>query len=154
MGKASETVDLEVPVSAAEALWYDTARWPVFVDGFKSVVRVDGEWPHTGAKLVWDSVPDGRGRVVERVTAYEVRTGQTVDVEDSQITGTQTVRFTPRSDGRSQLHVEFEWRLKNRTPLTPVFDLFFVRRGFADALRRTLVRFALEARAEDEAHTY
>lgn len=154
MGRASASVDLEVQVSAAEALWYDTSRWPVFVDGFKAVVKREGEWPREGARLVWDSVPEGRGRVVEVVTAYEVRRGQTVAIEDGQVTGTQTVRFTPRPAGRSQLHLELRWQLKQRTPLTPVFDFFFVRRGFADALRRTLVRFAREVRAEDEVGTY
>jgi hypothetical protein len=154
MGRASATVDLEVQVSAAEALWYDTARWPVFVDGFKAVAKLEGDWPREGARLVWDSVPEGRGRVVEVVTAYEVRRGQTVEVEDAQITGTQTVSFMPRPGGRSQMTLELRWRLKQRTPLTPVFDALFVRRGFADALRRTAARFAREVRAEDEVHTY
>jgi hypothetical protein len=154
MGRASASVDLEVQVSAAEGLWYDTSRWPVFVDGFKAVAKLEGEWPHEGARLVWDSVPDGRGRVAEIVTAYEVRSGQTVEVEDEQISGTQTVRFTPRPGGRSQMHLELRWQLKHRNPLTPVFDLFFVRRGFTDSLQRTLVRFAQEVRAEDELSTY
>jgi hypothetical protein len=154
MGRTAASVDLEVQVSDAEALWYDPTRWPVFVDGFKAVVKTEGTWPQEGARLVWDSVPEGRGRVVEVVTAYEVRRGQTVEVEDAKVTATQTVRFTPRTAGRSQLHVELRWQLKDRTPLTPVFDLLFVRRGFTDALRRTLDRFAREVRAEDELLTY
>lgn len=154
MGRATAVADLDVPVSAAEALWYDTERWPVFVDGFKHVVRLEGDWPRAGARLTWDSVPDGRGRVLEVVSAYEVRAGQTVAVEDGQLTGTQVVRFVPRPDRRSRIELELRWTLKNRNVLTPVFDLFFVRRGFADSLRRTLFRFAREVAAEQEAGTY
>ena len=68
--------------SEAEALWYDPQRWPVWVDGFGHVVKLEGEWPAPGARAVWDSKPGGRGRVVERVTAYEARAGQTLEVED------------------------------------------------------------------------
>jgi hypothetical protein len=148
MGRARATTDLPVPVSAAEALWYDTARWPVFVDGFHHVVKVEGDWPHAGARLLWDSVPDGRGRVVERVMRYEVRSGQTVDVEDPRMTGTQTVTFTPLPDGASKMTLELEYGLKDQNPLSPVVDVLFVRRALTDALRRTLARFAREVRAE------
>ncbi|MFM9735696.1 hypothetical protein, partial [Streptomyces niveiscabiei] len=62
MGRAKASIDLPAQVSAAEALWYDVQRWPMFVDGFKAVVKREGEWPHEGARLQWDSVPAGRGR--------------------------------------------------------------------------------------------
>jgi hypothetical protein len=144
------SIDLPVQVSAAEALWYDLQRWPVFVDGFGHVVKAEGDWPHEGARLVWDSVPAGRGRVVELVTRYEVRAGQSAEVEDERITGSQTVRFFPRPDGRSQLQLELVWELKDRNVLTPLVDLLFVRRAFSDALRRTLARFSREVRVEGE----
>jgi hypothetical protein len=151
MGHAQASIDLPVQVSAAEALWYDVHRWPVFVDGFGHVAKVEGDWPGVGARLLWDSVPAGRGRVVERVTHYEVRSGQTVEVEDERITGTQTVAFSPMTDGRSVMVLDLRWELKDRTPLTPLLDALFVRRGFTDALRRTLSRFQREVRVEGEA---
>lgn len=150
MGRAAAGIDLPVQVSVAEGLWYDTDRWPVVVDGFKNVAKLEGDWPRTGARLVWDSVPAGRGRVVERVVHYEVRAGQTVEVEDERITGTQTVAFAPRPDGGCRMDLELRWKLKDRTPLTPIVDLLFVRRAFGDALRRTLSRFAREVRADAE----
>jgi hypothetical protein len=150
MGKAKATVELPVQVSAAEALWYDTSRWPVFVDGFGHVAKLEGDWPHEGARLVWDSVPAGRGRVVEIVTSYEVRVGQTVEVEDERITGTQVVAFAPLGDGRSRMSLELEWRHKDANVMTPLVDLLFVRRAFSDALRRTLSRFGREVRVEGE----
>jgi hypothetical protein len=150
VGRAREQIDLPVQVSLAEALWYDTNRWPVFVDGFKSVAKLEGDWPRAGARLVWDSVPAGRGRVAETVTAYEVRSGQTVAVEDERMIGTQTVTFTPHDAGRCRLEVDLRWQLKQRHPLTPLVDLLFVRRAFGDALRRTLSHFAREVRADAE----
>ena len=151
MGRARAGIDLPVQVSAAEALWYDTSRWPVFVDGFGHVAKLEGDWPRTGARLVWDSVPAGRGRVVERVVHYEVRSGQTVAVEDERMTGTQTVAFAPRPEG-CRLDVDLRWQLKDRTPFSPIVDGLFVRRAFTDALRRTLARFGREVRAEAELH--
>ncbi len=152
MSRARASIDLPAQVSAAEALWYDVSRWPTFVDGFAHVAKLEGDWPRTGARLVWDSVQAGRGRVVERVVHYEVRSGQTVEVEDPRITGTQTVRFTPRGDGVSRLELELRYALKQATPVTPVIDLLFVRRAFNDALRRTVARFRRELRAEQELH--
>jgi hypothetical protein len=152
VGRARAGIDLPVQVSAAEALWYDTSRWPVFVDGFSHVAKVEGDWPRAGARLQWDSVPAGRGRVAERVVHYEVRAGQTVEVEDERMTGTQTVRFAPRDGGGCRLDVDLRWQLKDRTVASPLVDLLFVRRAFNDALRRTLSRFAREVRAEAELH--
>ena len=150
MGVARDAIDLPVQVSAAEALWYDTSRWPSFVDGFGHLAKQEGDWPRPGARLIWDSVRDGRGRVIERVTAYEVRAGQTVEVEDPRLEGTQTVAFTPREGGGSRLELTLDYRLKERTFLTPVLDALFVRRAVADALRRTLARFRRELAADAE----
>ncbi len=149
MGRARAQMALDVPVSAAEALWYEPRRWASFVDGFAHVAKVEGVWPDVGGRLVWDSLPNGRGRVVEVVLAYEVRSGQTVSVEDPKITGEQTVRFSPRDDG-SAIELELRYKLKDGGPLAPVLDALFVRRAFNDALRRTLARFRRELRAEVE----
>ena len=67
-------------VVEAEELWYDPHRWPAWIDGFGHVAKLEGEWPQIGARLLWDSRPQGRGRVAEQVTAYEPRRGQTLDV--------------------------------------------------------------------------
>ena len=76
MGRASATITIPgVRIADAEALWYDLTRWPSFVEGFKHVVRVEGDWPAAGSVLVWDSVPDGRGRVTEAVASYVAARG-------------------------------------------------------------------------------
>jgi len=150
MGSARAQIQVPGPISDAERLWYDTSRWPSIVDGFGHVAKLEGDWPQTGAVLVWDSVPNGRGRVRERVVAYEVRAKQAVEVEDPRITGTQTISFAPGEEGRCTVALELEYKLKQGGPLAGVVDALFVRRAFRDALRRTLSRFARELRADRE----
>jgi len=131
----------------AEQLWYDPQRWPAWVDGFGHVVKLEGEWPAVGARSVWDSKPGGRGRVVERVTEYEARVGQTLAVEDGKLQGTQRVTFTPGEDS-VEVALELDYTLKERTPFTPVTDVLFIRRALRDSLRRSLQRFARERQGD------
>jgi hypothetical protein len=131
-------------VADAEELWYDPHRWAAWIDGFGHVAKVDGDWPQVGARLLWDSRPKGRGRVAERVVAYEPRAGQELDVEDEKLTGRQTVAFEPvGSEVRVSLTLEYTLKQSN-----PVADLLFVRRALRESLRRTLRRFEHERRAE------
>jgi hypothetical protein len=147
MGKVSARVDVPGQASAAEALWYDHRRWPAFVDGCKHVALVEGDWPATGARVVWDSYPGGRGRVMEQVVGYEARVGQSLAVEDEQIRGTQRVSFTPHSEGVT-VSLELDYELKRPRGKFGAFDLLFVRRPQREALERTLRRFAREVQAE------
>ena len=135
--------------SEAEALWYDPQRWPAWVDGFGHVVKLEGEWPAPGARAVWDSRPGGRGRVVERVTAFEARAGQTLAVEDEKLRGTQRVVFEPGSDG-VQVALELEYEIKGANVFTPLTDALFIRRALRESLKRSLLRFARERRADME----
>lgn len=136
------------PVSAAEELWYDSTRWPAFVDGLKHVHAIDAEYPHAGAVVKWESFPGGRGRVLEKVVGYEPRRGQQLDVRDTQIRGRQSVEFTATQDGGMRVELELDYEIVDRKLLTPIVDLLFVRRAQADSLRRTVLRFARELRAE------
>jgi hypothetical protein len=147
MGRASASVIAPGRVSDAEALWYDLKRWPAFVDGFATVVERDEAWPARGGKLVWDSTPHGRGRIIERVSAYELREGQTVDFEDERTEGTQQVAFVAEGE-HTRVTITMQYRLKDRNPLTPVVDFLFVRRAVNDALRRTVTRFARERQGD------
>ena len=102
-------------VVEAEELWYDPNRWAAWIDGFGHVDKLEGEWPQVGARLLWDSRPQGRGRVPERVAAYEPRSGQTLDVEDSRLFGTQSVAFEPEGD-QVRVSLTLEYRLKTANP--------------------------------------
>ena len=146
MGRASASIEVPGLASEAEALWYDPVRWAAWIDGFGHVVELSGDWPAAGT-LRWDSTPEGRGRVLETVTAYEPRGGQSLAVEDSRLRGTQRVEFEPRHQA-VHVRLTLEYEIKDRNPLTPVVDLLFVRRAWNDALRRTVTRFSNERKAE------
>jgi hypothetical protein len=147
--RARATTVVSGRISDAEALWYDTARWPTFIDGFHHVTSADEGWPAEGV-LVWDSTPDGRGRVVETVERHEPRVGQTVHVEDAKLTGTQSIAFAAVEGERVRMTLELSYKLKDRPlgPLTPVVDALFIRPRQREALARTLARFARELAAE------
>jgi len=137
--RATATVALPGRISDAEALWYDLARWPAFVDGFGHVTKRTGDWPAAGAVVMWASTPGGRGLVREQVVSHTVREGQVLSVEDETIAGTQTVAFAPGA-----MTLTLEYALKARNPL----GALFIRRAFRDSLRRTLARFARELQGD------
>ena len=149
MGRVRASIDVPALASEAEALWYDTTRWPTFIDGLHHVARLEGDWPHEGARVLWDSNPGGRGRVQERVTAYAARDGQTLEVEDEKISGTQRVTFTPRQTGVT-VTLELRYEVKDAKPGMPLIDVLFIRRPQRDSLMRTLRRFRAEVTAERE----
>lgn len=133
------TVDASIAVPGPEedvlALWFDTRRWPAFVDGLKAVVSVEGGWPESG-RADWESTPAGAGR-----TRETARGGGVVSVEDATLRGTRYVRY----DGE-RLHVTLEYELKDAKPVPALF----IRRALRDSLQRTLRRFAVERRADLE----
>jgi hypothetical protein len=143
------TVEVPGLASEAEALWYDPQRWPAFIDGFGHLGKLEGEWPAVGARAVWDSRPGGRGRVVERVTAYEARSGQTLGFEDEGTRGTQTVAFVPGPEG-VEVALELEYEIKAANLFTPLTDALFIRRAMRESLQRSLNRFARELQGDRE----
>jgi hypothetical protein len=134
-------------VVEAEELWYDPHRWAAWIDGFGHVAKLEGDWPREGARLLWDSRPNGRGRVSETVVSYEARAGQTLAVEDRRLAGTQRIAFEPAGD-EVRLSLTLEYRLKERSLITPIIDMVFIRRALQASLQRTLARFGHERRAE------
>jgi hypothetical protein len=140
MAKVHSQAPAELPPEEAYALWVDLARWPTFVDGFGHVDRVDDTWPQEGSKLVWRSVPTGRGVVTERVTANEPGARFATRVFDERTSGIQTVQFTDET-----IALELDYELQSKTPVSRLVDVLFIRRAQRDALTRTLRRFAIEA---------
>jgi hypothetical protein len=150
VSRVKATAEVPGRISEAEALWYDLTRWPAFVDGFSHVKKVDPEWPESGS-LTWDSTPHGRGRVRERVTRYELRVGQTVQLEDSQLSGEQTIAFEGVGAGETtRVTLSLDYSLKDARPLSPITDLLFIRRAVRESLQRTVDRFARERRGDAE----
>jgi hypothetical protein len=79
--------------------------------------------------------------VTERVLEYEPLGGQTLEVEDDSIEARQWVSFTPAGHG-VEVELVLDYRIKRRSPLTPLVDLLFVRRAMAASMAKTLSRFA------------
>jgi hypothetical protein len=119
-------------------------RWSTFVDGFSRPERVDDRWPEPGAKIVWRSVPGGRGAVTEKVTKALPGAIHVVEVFEEKLQGTQTITFAP-VDEATWLELQLDYTVSVGGPLKAVVDTLFIRRAQNDALGRTLRRFAIEA---------
>jgi hypothetical protein len=143
--RARGTVALAPP--EALALWTAVERWPSFVEGFARRLELSPEWPAKGARVVWESGPEGRGRVTETVLENSPDRFSTQVFEEALI-GTQTLRVARSGDG-SEIELTLDYQLAKYGPLAGIADAIFIRRALRDALRRTLFRFAIEA--EDEA---
>ena len=149
MGRVKAELQLPgVATSDAEELWYDTRRWPTFVDGFGHVSALDEGWPRApGAVVVWDSKPGGRGRVLERVV--ELRGARRPDRRGRgrrRSTAARRSRSGPdATDARVTL--ELDYAIKQDRGVPAVVDFLFVRRPMRDSLKRTLARFEREVRA-------
>jgi len=78
--------------------------------------------------------------------SFEARVGQTVEVEDEKIFGSQTIGFAPDADGTT-VTLELDYAIKQDRGVPAVVDFVFVRRPMRDSLKRTLARFEREARA-------
>jgi hypothetical protein len=137
-----------LPLTPAEALrlWSDVDRWPSFIEGYARRLELTEAWPEPGGRVVWQSTPDGRGRVTETVTENTTDHFST-QVYEQALMGTQTLRALPTSDG-SEVELSLEYELARYGPLGAVADALFIRRALRDALRRTLFRFSVEAEEE------
>jgi hypothetical protein len=156
MGRAQAVAIVELPPDEALEQWADVDRWRSFVDGFGRTSEVSPSWPVEGSEITWDSTPEGRGRVRERVEAYEApppapdvapqsKPGRLVTrVNDESLVGTQTATFEAYGGG-TRLQLELEYELRRRGPLSGLTDALFIRRAIRDSLERTVERFAAEA---------
>ena len=145
MGTARRETVVELPPLEAFELWTDVGRWPTFIDGFARVERVDETWPAPGSKVVWQSVPTGRGRVTERVLVAEPGIRFETQVVEERLVGTQTVELAELEDGTAAVALALDYGLQRGGPLNALVDVIFIRRAQGDALARTLRRFATEA---------
>ena len=146
MRPASAGAEVPLAPAAALALWTNVSRWPSFVEGFARLLEDDSRWPAPDARVVWESVPAGRGRVTEKVTESSGERVATLIFED-RLAGRQTFRVAPGQSGAA-VELSLEYALTKYGPLGPVADALFIRRAIRDSLRRTLLRFAVEAEEE------
>jgi uncharacterized membrane protein len=131
---------------AALVLWTDLSRWPSFVEGFARFVESDSGWPAPDARVLWESVPTGRGRVTEKVVESAPDRVATMVFEE-RLAGRQTFRVAPSESGAA-VELSLDYTLTKYGPLGVVADALFIGRAIRDSLRRTLSRFAVEAEEE------
>jgi hypothetical protein len=146
MGVATASRIVSVTPAVAERCWYDTDGWPAWVEGLEEVCEVDAAWPESGATVVWQSAPAGRGRVTEHVLAHAPGEGQTVVVSDRSISGRQLVAFAPAAGG-AEVALRLEYDIRAASLITPLVDVLFIRRAMTASLRHTLERFAVRCAA-------
>jgi hypothetical protein len=143
---AGAGTDVPLAPATALALWADVSRWPSFVEGFARLIENDPGWPAPDARLVWESVPAGRGRVTEKVVESSEDRIATMVFED-RLAGRQEFRVAP-GPGGAAVELSLEYTLTKYGPLGVVADALFIRRAIRDSLRRTLFRFGVEAEEE------
>jgi uncharacterized membrane protein len=148
MAKAQRATVVDLSPQQAFELWTDVSRWPTFIDGFGRVERLDDDWPAAGSKLVWQSVPEGRGTVTEKVRHALPGERIQTDVIEERLIGTQTVEFAPAEEGGTAVVLTLDYKLTQKGVLTRITDVLFIRGAQNSALARTLSRFATEAADE------
>jgi hypothetical protein len=148
MARAQRARVVDLTPAQAFELWTDLSRWATFVDGFAHVERVSDDWPQAGAKLVWKSVPTGRGIVTEKVRESFPGVRFQTDVLEERLIGTQTVELEAAEEGGTTVVLSLDYTLVRKGPLGWLTDVLFIRRAQNDALARTLRRFAIEAADE------
>jgi Polyketide cyclase / dehydrase and lipid transport len=144
---ARAEVQVVLAPEAALRLWTDATRWPTFVEGFARVIEQDPGWPAEGSRLVWESIPTGRGRVTEKVVRGAAAERFATQVFEDRLVGLQTFRAA-ESEAGSRVELSLEYTLTKYGALGGVADAIFIRRALRDALHRTLSRFAVEAEEE------
>jgi Polyketide cyclase / dehydrase and lipid transport len=144
---ASAEADVALTPEAALRLWTDVSRWSTFVEGFARVVEQDPEWPARDSRVVWESIPSGRGKVTEKVVESGGPDRFATMVFEDRMAGRQTLRAV-ESEGGARVELSLEYALTAYGPLGPLADALFIRRALRDSLRRTVARFRVEAEEE------
>ena len=148
MAATSTVRHVELDPERAWTLWTDVSRWPTFVEGFSQVLEHRSEWPAKDAKLVWKSIPGGRGRVTEKVIESDPGRVFATNVFEDALSGTQTVTFARAEDGRTRVELRLDYTVNREGLLRMIADVLFIRRALNQALARTLARFTAEAAEE------
>jgi hypothetical protein len=145
MGTVHASAGCPLSVHSAQAAWCEVTRWHAWVEGLERIISTSPDWPQAGATVRWESNPAGRGSVSERVLRFEPLVLIELEIEDDQLLGRQLVSFVPAEADQTEVGISLGYRIKRRSPLTPVLDFLFIRRAVETSLRSTLHRFAADA---------
>jgi Polyketide cyclase / dehydrase and lipid transport len=148
MRQVSEQLLIRGTLAEVWDLYFKRERWPAWVDGFARVESVGEGYPETGATLVWESLPQGRGRVAERVLDHQPRRLHRIRYEDEYSEGELLTTFALEGE-QVQVSQELSYEIREPRPFTWLTDLLFIRRE----MRRSLVRSLERLRAEVQSGT-
>jgi hypothetical protein len=144
---ARAEIDVALTPEAALRLWTDVSRWPSFVEGFARVSQLDAGWPAEGSRVIWESIPAGRGRVTEKVVEPPSADRFATLIFEDRMAGRQVLRAAEVTGG-ARVELSLEYTLTRYGPFGALADLLFIRRALRDSLRRTMSRFRVEAEEE------
>jgi uncharacterized protein YndB with AHSA1/START domain len=148
VGSAAEWIRIPAAVAEVWDFYFEPSTWPSWVDGFARTEAADG-YPEGGGTLRWRSVPAGRGLVEERVLEHEPRRLHRIAFSDDTSEGEMVTKFEiePAADGEpamTRVTQEVHYRLRRRTPFSPLTDFLFVRSQVQRSLARSLERLRHE----------
>src|SRR5688572_11854825 len=126
MATTSAVRHVELDPGRTWALWTDLRRWPTFVEGFSAVHERSPDWPAKGARVIWNSIPGGRGRVTEKVTDSAPASRFATRVFEDSLGGVQTLTFARADDGRTRVELSLEYTLTKAGWLRAVADVLFI----------------------------
>ncbi len=147
MATVSETVSIAAPLGEVWDLYFDSRRWPAWVDQFAAIVTMDAAYPAAGTSLVWRSGGAGRGEVRERILEHDPQRRHRIEFSDPACRGELVSTFTPTDEGTS-VNLEMSYELVSGGILSKVSDALFVRSQMKGSLGRTLVGLRAEAGGE------
>ena len=145
MARVEEAVHVDASLAETWDAYFDADRWRSWVDGFGSVEESEG-YPEPGGRLVWRSIPAGRGRVEERVLEHEHRRVHRVGFEDPEMRGELATTFAIEGEG-TQVVQRLEYKQRTRGPIGWIGAIFFVKSQVRRSMQRTLAAFRREVEA-------
>lgn len=149
MGEVEASVEIAAPLADVWDLYFDSARWPSWVDGFSAVTSSSEGYPETGGELRWTSTPVGRGAVTERVLEHEPRRLHRVGFTDPGAEGELEVVFEMvpggGDDRRTKVTQRLTYGLRSGGPLRGITDRLFIRPQMRGSLERSLSELRAEA---------
>jgi hypothetical protein len=148
VGSAAESILILASAAEVWDFYFEPRTWPSWVDGLARVEAADG-YPEVGGTLRWRTTPAGRGLVEERVLEHEPRRAHRIAFSDETSEGELLTRFEiePVAEGESALTrvtQEADYRLRRRSPFSPLTDFLFVRSQVQRSLARSLERLRHE----------
>ena len=147
MARVEASAEIPAPLADVWDLYFDSDRWPSWVDQFAAVVSSSG-YPEAGGELVWRSTAAGRGQVRERVVEHQPRSMHRIEFKDPESRGRLETAFemVPAGEERTtRVTQRLAYEITGGGPLSAVTDFLFIRTQMRRSLERSLGGLRLEA---------